>query len=147
MPFHQRHFVATVVRNYKNKTSFSAILYSSYHHKFLHLPYLFLWTFGWSARDSRSRISFLQLQSVTTLNMNPNVCIHHTRVKFIWIVSLACQKKHQRRHSFSLLYSFLFGENCNNYPFPAQGVPHWRVKSSGVRQSKIYKCPECSFSS
>ena len=22
----------------------------------------------------------------------------------------------------------------------SQGVPHWRVKSSGVRQSKIYKC-------
>ena len=31
------------------------------------------------------------------------------------------------------------------YPFPAQVVPHWRVKSSGVRQSKIYKCPEHSF--
>ena len=32
-----------------------------------------------------------------------------------------------------------------NEPFPVQGVPHWRVKSSGVRQSKIYKCPEHSF--
>ena len=32
-------------------------------------------------------------------------------------------------------------------PFPCQGVPHWRVKSSGVRQSKIYKCPERSFGS
>ena len=27
------------------------------------------------------------------------------------------------------------------YPFPVQGVPHWQVKSSGVRQSKISKCP------
>ena len=25
-------------------------------------------------------------------------------------------------------------------PFPAEGVRHWRVKSSGVRQSQIYKC-------
>ena len=32
-------------------------------------------------------------------------------------------------------------------PFPAKGVPHWRVKLSGVRQSKIYKCPERSFGS
>ena len=24
--------------------------------------------------------------------------------------------------------------------FPAQGVPHWQVKSSGIRQSKIYRC-------
>ena len=22
----------------------------------------------------------------------------------------------------------------------SQGIPHWRVKSAGVRQSKIYKC-------
>ena len=27
-------------------------------------------------------------------------------------------------------------------PFTAQGFLHWRVKSSGVRQSKIYKYPE-----
>ena len=41
------------------------------------------------------------------------------------------------------------GEDFLNfiYPFPVQGVPHWRVKSSGVRQSKIYKCPERSFGS
>ena len=32
-------------------------------------------------------------------------------------------------------------------PFPAKGVPHWRVKSSGVRQGKIDKCPERSFGS
>ena len=32
-------------------------------------------------------------------------------------------------------------------PFPIQGVSHWRVKSSGVGQSKIYKCPERSFGS
>ena len=25
-------------------------------------------------------------------------------------------------------------------PFHRRGLPHWRVKSSGVRQSKIYKC-------
>ena len=31
------------------------------------------------------------------------------------------------------------------YPFPVQEIPHWREKSSGVRQSKIYKCPEHSF--
>ena len=37
--------------------------------------------------------------------------------------------------------------NCGHYPFPVQGVPLWRVKSSGVRQSKIYKCPERSFGS
>ena len=30
-------------------------------------------------------------------------------------------------------------------PFHCQGVPHWRVKSSGVRQSKIYKCHECAY--
>ena len=30
-------------------------------------------------------------------------------------------------------------------PFLSKRVPHWRVKSSGVRQSEIYKCPEHSF--
>ena len=33
-------------------------------------------------------------------------------------------------------------------PFPAEWLPsYWRVESSGVRQSKIYKCPERSFGS
>ena len=31
------------------------------------------------------------------------------------------------------------------YPLSVRGVPHWRVKSSGVRQSKIYKCHECAY--
>ena len=26
------------------------------------------------------------------------------------------------------------------------GVPHWQVKSSGIRQSKIFKCHECAYS-
>ena len=52
---------------------------------------------------------------------------------------------------FSTLRGFSFSAKTNislfdlicslpNLPFPAQGVPHWQVKSSGVRQSKIFKC-------
>ena len=37
-------------------------------------------------------------------------------------------------YKFQTITSSLFN------PFPPKGVPHWRVKSSGVRQSKIYKC-------
>jgi len=32
-------------------------------------------------------------------------------------------------------------------PFTAKGFPHWRVKLSGVRQSKIYNCPVGTYGS
>ena len=41
----------------------------------------------------------------------------------------------------SLLRIMLFSHK----PLSVRGVPHWRVKSSGVRQSKIYKCHECTY--
>ena len=37
--------------------------------------------------------------------------------------------------------------NCVINAFPSKGFPIWRVKSSGVRQSKIYKCSERSCGS
>ena len=43
---------------------------------------------------------------------------------------------------FWILVSWLFERvhGKKPQPFNSQGVPHWQVKSSGVRQSKIYKC-------
>ena len=60
--------------------------------------------------------------------------LHYVRINFhfhaIFIIIYIFQKS-----SFMIKY----------LAFPVQGVTHWRVKSSGVRQSKIYNCPEHSF--
>ena len=47
---------------------------------------------------------------------------------------------------FNRMHFVVYGDICNQ-PFHCQGVPHRRVKSSGVRQSKIYKCPEGTYGS
>ena len=43
-------------------------------------------------------------------------------------------------NSFLVLNGDIAFDDVVVNPLPSQGVPHWRVKSSGVRQSKIYKC-------
>ena len=65
-----------------------------------------------------------------------------------------CTKKRAARSFFLIqpIKSLIWGVVVDvvavkSLPFPVQGVPHWRVKSSGVRQSKIYTCPERSFGS
>ena len=64
------------------------------------------------------------------------------RKKF-WFRVWGGRRERERRQNF--VSNKLIWQIDAVKPFPVQEVPHWRVKSSGVRQSKIYKCPERSF--
>ena len=66
---------------------------------------------------------------------------------------------HFRPASVALTFVFFLYRYCDWYCFVTRkpfsedifclvnpsGVPHWRVKSSGFRQSKIYKCHDCAY--
>ena len=55
-------------------------------------------------------------------------------------IEIACFYQNKWLWAWVVLKEFLESrEYHTNEPFSAQGVSLWRVKSSGVRQSKIYK--------
>jgi len=107
------------------KRSFSSILQTTCHHKFLHPLHRFLPKFDW---DTRPRISLVPQHYNSKHWFKCSYAFNLSQFDLnINFLLLASQKKHQRRLGFSLSYSFLFCKNHDYYRIIVVWI-RWKIQ-------------------